>query len=198
MNKNKKLVMGLGALAIATTAYATVIAQQTAPNVIAERTTTDFDTKTIVANQGVKDSKTGLIWKACLEGQRLANNGTSCSGPLTEVTSFEQAKALEKDGWRLPTIKELTSITDHSKAYPAFNTSVLPFATGITFDTDDTTKVAIWSKTVSPLKTDHQDNQNFALSIYNGKVEPVNQNAGTTGSFTGVTAKYVLLVKDSQ
>ena len=59
----------------------------------------------------VVDSKTGLIWRRCVEGK--AWNGSTCvgtSGLFTHETALIRAQS--QSGWRLPNRKELGSITD--------------------------------------------------------------------------------------
>jgi len=77
------------------------------------------------ANNIAVDSLTGLKWRRCSEGQNW--NGTNCVG---EATSFDLFSALAhaklKDGWRLPDIRELSSIHDKSERAPAINPVVFP------------------------------------------------------------------------
>ena len=68
----------------------------------------------------VTDSKTGLIWRRCSEGQSWGAG--TCSGTVASYT-HEQALAHAKTqtGWRLPNVKELSSITDKSRFSPAID-----------------------------------------------------------------------------
>ncbi|WGZ94432.1 MAG: DUF1566 domain-containing protein [Candidatus Thiothrix putei] len=85
----------------------------------------------------VTHKPTGLMWKRCLEGQPFSDNGTfdyqddSCTGT---VGAFNWSTALANSGsnfagyadWRLPNIKELSSIVEFCREKPAINTSIFP------------------------------------------------------------------------
>ena len=62
----------------------------------------------ILANGAeVKDLQTNLIWQRCQVGMKW--NGTTCTGESKEF-NFEDAKKLAGNGWRVPTIRELSSL----------------------------------------------------------------------------------------
>ena len=66
----------------------------------------------------VTDSRTGLIWRRCAEG--MTWSGGTCTGTAAQYThqeALQQAKAQTK--WRLPNIKELSSIVDLNSSNPA-------------------------------------------------------------------------------
>ena len=71
------------------------------------------------------DTKTGLVWKRCLGGQTWDEEANKCS---IFVTSSNWKEALESatNGWRVPNIKELGSIIEHSCSNPSLNTEVFP------------------------------------------------------------------------
>lgn len=73
----------------------------------------------------VFDSKTGLTWRRCVEGQSW--NGTTCTGTSTTYT-HEQALAYAKaqTGWRLPSVKELSSLVDRTTNNPAIDSITFP------------------------------------------------------------------------
>lgn len=80
--------------------------------------------------QEVTDTKTGLIWRRCAEG--MTASGGTCTG---EVGFFTQEQALTRAGaqaaatgvaWRLPNIKELSSIVDRSRSDPAIDAVAFP------------------------------------------------------------------------
>jgi len=73
----------------------------------------------------VTDSKTGLIWRRCSEGQSWSAG--TCSGAAATYT-HEQAlvQAQTQTGWRLPNIKELSSITDKSHINLAIDVTAFP------------------------------------------------------------------------
>ncbi len=64
-------------------------------------------------NNVVNDAWTGLQWRRCEQGR--AWNGSACTGATTAFT-HEQAlvHARQQTGWRLPQVKELTSLLDLS------------------------------------------------------------------------------------
>jgi hypothetical protein len=73
----------------------------------------------------VLDSKTKLIWRRCTEG--TAWDGAACIGRASSFT-HEQAliHANTQTGWRLPNVKELTSILDLSVTHPSIDSAVSP------------------------------------------------------------------------
>lgn len=85
----------------------------------------------------VTDSTTGLIWRRCAEGMKIITNG--CSGSATAYSS-DQAQSWAKNEvltsgkpWRLPTLKELSSIVDQSCCNPAIDTVAFPGTPGSPF-----------------------------------------------------------------
>lgn len=74
----------------------------------------------------VTDSQTGLIWRRCAEG--MAWSGGSCTGSPVVPNTIEVALAMAKTqaGWRLPNVKELSSIADRSRSDPAIDTVAFP------------------------------------------------------------------------
>lgn len=85
----------------------------------------------------VTDTQTGLIWRRCVEG--MIWNGTSCSG-TSLVFTHENAlvRAKSQSGWRLPNIKEISSIHDRIK--PPIDFSIFP-------GTPQVSTVYFWSST---------------------------------------------------
>ena len=76
----------------------------------------------------VTDSKTNLTWKRCAEG--MTWNGTNCSGTAAIFThdgALQQAAIQAGSvGWRLPNVKELSSIVDKSAINPAIDSATFP------------------------------------------------------------------------
>lgn len=73
----------------------------------------------------VTDSKTGLIWRRCIEG--MSWSGSTCTGTAgtsTYVAALTQVKS--QTGWRLPNVKELTSIVDRGRSNPSIDVTVFP------------------------------------------------------------------------
>ena len=83
---------------------------------------------TINNNQTVTDQATGLIWKRCSQGQ----SGDNCTGSASEFTWPQALQAAQAEvfanqsDWRLPNIKELTSVVEYACASPAINLTVFP------------------------------------------------------------------------
>ena len=83
----------------------------------------------------ITDRKTGLIWKQCLEGQ----SGSDCASGGVETFTWQQAlqraQTVNSSGgfagfsdWRVPTIKELSSLVEHQCVGPAINLTRFPNA----------------------------------------------------------------------
>lgn len=78
----------------------------------------------------VTDTRTGLMWKRCSEGQTW--DGSTCAG---SVSTFTWADALNHvltltdagyDDWRLPNRNELESLVEDCTYNPAINTGIFP------------------------------------------------------------------------
>lgn len=78
----------------------------------------------------VTDQKTGLIWRHCSEG--MSWNGSTCTGipvTFTHEAALQRAAAQAAStgvAWRLPNVKELTSISDKNYAEPTIDSAVFP------------------------------------------------------------------------
>lgn len=81
-------------------------------------------------NGTVTDTRTGLMWKKCIEGQTW--NSSACTG---RWGTFTWAAALslgvrDRTGnysdWRLPNIKELRTLVEECRVDPAINDSLFP------------------------------------------------------------------------
>jgi len=131
----------------------------------------------------ISDKKTGLMWKKCVEGV----SGTSCNAGSPVTLNWQQA--LDRPGninsgagfagytdWRLPNIKELSSIVERQCTHPAINLNRFP----------NTLPQRVWSS--SP----HHEWGNRAWDVHFG-------NGGTiVNSTTRETAKQVRLVRGGQ
>lgn len=73
----------------------------------------------------VKDTRTGLVWARCSVGQSW--NGAACIGSISRM-SHEQAlvHAKGQTGWRLPDVKELSSLVDRGCKKPSIDTTAFP------------------------------------------------------------------------
>jgi hypothetical protein len=78
----------------------------------------------------VTDTRSGLMWKRCSEGQTLAGN--TCTGTVARqnwANTLAGAEASSFAGytdWRLPNVKELGSLVETCRANPSINISVFP------------------------------------------------------------------------
>jgi hypothetical protein len=76
------------------------------------------------------DPRTGLIWRRCIEG--MAWNGQACAGqPLGLMWQESLLRAEDEarrtgQAWRLPNIKELTSLVNRSGQDLAIDTQTFP------------------------------------------------------------------------
>jgi hypothetical protein len=80
--------------------------------------------------QEVTDTKTGLIWRRCAEG--MTASGGTCTGT---ASTFSHEAALIRArsqtiatsvAWRLPNVKELSSIADKIRSNPEIYTTAFP------------------------------------------------------------------------
>ena len=81
-------------------------------------------------NGTVTDTRTGLMWKKCAEGQTW--NGSTCTGSAT-VINWINALTLAKNSnfagqtdWRLPNLKELRSLVEECRIGPTINDTIFP------------------------------------------------------------------------
>jgi hypothetical protein len=62
----------------------------------------------------VFDPKGKLVWQRCSWGEKW--NGSICEGSPQELTFAEAQKQIPK-GWRMPTIRELSTVVDCQNGY---------------------------------------------------------------------------------
>ena len=80
--------------------------------------------------QEVTDSATGLIWRRCAEGMVFSLG--ACTGTASTFThelalTRARTEAIATGvAWRLPNVKELSSITDKSLSKPAIDATAFP------------------------------------------------------------------------
>ena len=86
--------------------------------------------------QEVTDQASGLVWRRCAEGMNWS--GATCAGSALEFThenalirARTEAAASGK-AWRLPNVKELSSLVDRSRFNPSIDVAAFP-ATPPTF-----------------------------------------------------------------
>lgn len=84
------------------------------------------------AGDEVKDTQTNLVWRRCPEGTTW--DGTTCSGTAFAVTwrvALTLAKATAAStqvAWRLPNVKELSSLIVRKIGSPLVDTTAFPTA----------------------------------------------------------------------
>ena len=77
------------------------------------------------AGTEVTDQATGLTWRRCAEGKVFT--GVTCTGTATQFTHEAALQfAIGQRNWRLPNIKELSSIADRALESPALDPSAFP------------------------------------------------------------------------
>lgn len=74
----------------------------------------------------IQDKISGIIWKRCVYGQQW--NGSSCDGTPIKLTWQEALQVATAEGWRIPTIKELSLILDHQCIAPPLHPELFPGA----------------------------------------------------------------------
>ena len=75
----------------------------------------------------VTDSNTGLIWRRCSTGQAWSASTSTCRGTTARYTHQDALGYAELEiGWRLPNVKELSSITDRSLSNPPIDPIAFP------------------------------------------------------------------------
>ena len=95
--------------------------------------TTPTNRFTINNDGTVSDTKTGLTWKKCSEGQSGVDCRTGTATTYTWQGALQQAQSVNNNGgfagyknWRLPSIKELNSIVEEQCSEPSINLAVFP------------------------------------------------------------------------
>jgi hypothetical protein len=92
----------------------------------------------VINGNQVYDRKTELTWQRCSVGQQA--RGAACAGAVKQIT-WDEAKAAEKTGWRLPTKDELATLISPTCKDPAMNAEAFP-----NLDKD---KLWYWTSTVN-------------------------------------------------
>lgn len=161
MKSTVKLITTLIAMIVAMVFVMPVAAQDCQLDIAASTPTSRFVDN---ADGTVTDSATALTWKRCSEGQ--AWNGTTCTGNEATFT-WQQALQVGTDAafagasdWRLPNIKELSSLVEYQCVTPAINLVVFPNTSGMFF----------WSSTVFSHALSYQgwDERAHYVSFYDG------------------------------
>ena len=122
------MAVALCSLLWVTSAFAAQICNTT--SITASTPTADF----IDNGDGtVTHTKTGLMWKQCIEGLSGAGCVTGTATTFTWQGALQAAQALNVAGgfaghtdWRVPNQKELNSIVEHQCVTPAINATIFP------------------------------------------------------------------------
>lgn len=84
------------------------------------------------SGEEVTDTQTGLIWRRCSEGQIWSGRSSACSGSYA-LYNWSNALAHAKStadstgvAWRLPNVKELSTLVHRGSISPAIDSSVFP------------------------------------------------------------------------
>ncbi|MFC4654605.1 MULTISPECIES: DUF1566 domain-containing protein [Rheinheimera] len=129
----------------------------------------DFSQFTLNSDGTVLDSKTRLLWSACLVGQSWDSSSKSCTGnpqQLTWADALLESARQDLGGfssWRLPNAKEVQSIINRGCVDPALRLSLFPGANSEN----------IWTGTTAA----NEANQAFAVAMYSGKNNLKTKNA---------------------
>ena len=81
----------------------------------------------------ITDTKTGLMWKQCVEGQSGSDCASGSAKTFTWQQALQRAQTLNSSGgfaefsdWRVPNIKELRSLVEQQCWEPAINLTRFP------------------------------------------------------------------------
>lgn len=113
------------------------------------------------ANNLVIDRQTGLQWRRCVETKTW--NGSTCVGSgvttVRHVSAF--ALAASVPGWRLPNVKELSSLVEPSRASaPLIDTAAFP----------NTPQTAFWSTTPAVNSASASEVDAYGVDFVSGDV----------------------------
>ena len=76
----------------------------------------------------ITDTKTGLMWKQCAEGRSGSDCASGSAESIDSQEALQRAQTVNHSGgfagfsdWRVPNIKELSSLVEHQCTDPAIN-----------------------------------------------------------------------------
>lgn len=121
------------------------------------------------ADTEVLDNQTGLIWQRCSVGL----SGAGCATGAASISDWKVAIELASGSWRLPNIKELTSLLETQCSSPAINATIFPA----------TSAAAYWASSPDTALAANAWQVNFA--------------AGAVSSVVKTDAAFVRLVRDN-
>lgn len=138
------------------------------------------------------DRSTGLVWQRCRVGMRW--NGKACAGTASSLTWGEALSTGSGTGWRLPNVKELTSVMTQTGSASRLNARFFP---GL-----QTNPAPLWTATHRGELREWSGNR----LILARQVSPTTQSAwwietiaaivSADGTRTDTLGAQVLLVKD--
>lgn len=73
----------------------------------------------------VTDTATSLVWRRCSEGQ-IWSGGTCTGAAITRTHQAALEHAASQVGWRLPNVKELSSLANKANINPAVDAVAFP------------------------------------------------------------------------
>ncbi len=118
-------------------------------------------------NGTVTDTKTGLMWKQCLEGVDGDNCENNSSSIFTWQKALQRPVTVNDAGgfagytdWRLPNIRELRSIVEEQCFNPAINLTYFPNTPSLLFS-------SVWSGSPNADSSDYAWNVNFSTGESN-------------------------------
>lgn len=85
------------------------------------------------------DKRTNLVWQRCPLGQ-VWNKSTSQCDFSVIAKNWKEAHDSAPEGWRVPNLKELASISEFSCNFPALNITVFPHLENWSFWTSTVVK----------------------------------------------------------
>ena len=112
-------------------------------------------------NGTVTDTRTGLMWKQCAGGLSGAACQTGSAHTFTWANALAHAEASTFAGytdWRLPNVKELSSLVEDCRVSPAINTNRFP----------NTPSSLFWSSSPSNYRSDGAFSVSFGSRVMAG------------------------------
>ena len=89
-----------------------------------------------VTTSTVLDNKTGLVWQRVVDTNRYLT--------AEEIGPYCAGVSLPGSGWRAPSVKELATLVDDSRTFPAWDTTVFADTEFYYFGTSTQTGGAYW------------------------------------------------------
>lgn len=121
----------------------------------------------VVNGEEVSDKRTGLVWQRCSAGQ--AWDGVTCVGEAGQFTWQSALDASKREAastglaWRLPNQKELASLADYTRMYPAIDIEAFP----------NTASQLYWTSAHATLLTNESA---YIVDFRNGAVDQYRRN----------------------